>query len=152
VLLVPERGMAIFAFANRTYAGPSAPVWDVAVALLRSGALPPVRTRVVSDELNSSYQVAGRIYAAGTLAPGLDRLAMNFLLDRDAEGWARDLAHLKAQAGNCDTSAAVEAGGALTGEFTWRCAHGRIHGSLELAPTIPPTIQALYFNVIDPDR
>jgi hypothetical protein len=37
----------------------------------------------------------------------------------------------------------LNASGGLTGEFTWRCAHGRIKGSLELAPTNPPLIQEL---------
>ena len=68
---------------------------------------------------------------------------MNFLLDRDAAGWARDLAKLKAAVGDCDTSALPTASGALTGEFTWRCTHGRVKGSLELAPTQPPRIQLL---------
>ena len=39
VLLLPDYGVGIFAFANRTYAGPRPPVWDAAVALLRAGAL-----------------------------------------------------------------------------------------------------------------
>lgn len=152
VLLLPDRGIGIFAFANRTYAGPGAAVWDVAIALLRSGALPPERTTPVSAALDSSYQVAGRLYAAGSLSGEIGALAMNVLLDRDADGWARDLAHLKSQAGDCDTSAPVAATGVLTGEFTWRCVHGRIHGSLELAPTSPPRIQSLILGVIDPDR
>ena len=41
VLLLPDYGVGIFALANRTYAGPRAPVWDAAVTLLRAGLLPP---------------------------------------------------------------------------------------------------------------
>ena len=37
VLILPDFGVGIFALANRTYAGPRAPVWDAAVALLRAG-------------------------------------------------------------------------------------------------------------------
>jgi len=33
--------------------------------------------------------------------------------------------------------------GALTGTFTWSCERGTIQGQLLLAPTDPPTIQAL---------
>ena len=33
LLLLPDYGVGIFAFANRTYAGPSPPVWQVAAAL-----------------------------------------------------------------------------------------------------------------------
>jgi D-alanyl-D-alanine-carboxypeptidase/D-alanyl-D-alanine-endopeptidase len=76
---------------------------------------------------------------------------MNFLLDRSADSWAYDLALLKAQVGDCDTAAdKLSATGALTGEFTWRCTHGRAKGSLDLAPTHPPRIQALLLSAIAP--
>ncbi len=68
---------------------------------------------------------------------------MNFLLDRSAEGWARELAGLKAQVGNCETSAPIVATGALSANFSWRCEHGRLNGSLLLSPTRPPRIQSL---------
>ena len=42
------------------------------------------------------------------------------------------------------------AAGELTGDFTWRCTHGRVKGSLELAPTRPPRIQALQLEPIRP--
>ena len=41
VLLLPDYGIGIFAFANRTYAGPRPPVWDAAMALHRAGLLTP---------------------------------------------------------------------------------------------------------------
>jgi hypothetical protein len=68
---------------------------------------------------------------------------MNFLMDRDAAGWRRDLAALKKKAGDCDTSSPVTPSGALAGEFTWRCAQGRVKGSVLLAPTNPPRIQEI---------
>ena len=37
VLLLPEHGIGVFAFANRTYAFPAPPTWDAAVALHRAG-------------------------------------------------------------------------------------------------------------------
>jgi CubicO group peptidase (beta-lactamase class C family) len=150
VLLLPNRGIGIFAFANRTYAGPYAPVWDAAVALNKAGLLGVERAVPVGPDLASAYRVAGAIYAAGDLAAGRDLLAMNFLLDRTADGWARDLAQLKAQVGDCDASAPLTASGALTGDFTWHCAHGRVKGSLGLAPTRPPRIQELKFAAMMP--
>jgi CubicO group peptidase (beta-lactamase class C family) len=150
VLLLPERGAAIFAFANRTYAGPSAPVWDAAISLLKAGALPGERAVTPSAELVGSYRTAAGIYRAGSVAQSADALAMNFLLDRDADGWSRDLARLKSEVGDCDTSAPLTATGALAGEFTWRCAHGRLQGSLLLAPTRPAKIQQLKFAPIPP--
>jgi CubicO group peptidase (beta-lactamase class C family) len=150
VLLLPDRGVGIFAFANRTYAGPSPPVWDAAVALLKAGALPPERAVAVSPALASAYQAAGKIYSQGDANAGGDVLAMNFLMDHSADFWARQLADLKAQVGECDTAGNVTATGALTGEFVWRCAHGQISGSLELAPTRPPRIQQLLLTPTPP--
>ncbi|HEY2944393.1 MAG TPA: serine hydrolase domain-containing protein [Vicinamibacteria bacterium] len=141
VLLLPNRGTAIFAFANRTYAGPSVAVWDAALALDKAGLLGRERDLPVSSDLAAAYAVVGGIYAAGDVAAGRDHLAMNFLLDRDAGGWAREIARLKAQVGDCDTTEPLAPTGALSADFTWRCAHGRLKGSLTLAPTRPPRIQ-----------
>jgi CubicO group peptidase (beta-lactamase class C family) len=150
VLLLPDRGVGIFAFANRTYAGPSAPVWDAAMALYRAGLLPGEHAVPSGPDLANAYRAAGAIYATGGVAAGGDLLAMNFLLDRSADGWARDLTKLKAQVGDCDTSAAPMVTGALSGTFVWRCSHGRVQGSLELAPTRPPRIQELKLSAIAP--
>jgi serine-type D-Ala-D-Ala carboxypeptidase/endopeptidase len=90
------------------------------------------------------------IYSQGSVAQVSDRLAMNFLMDRDADGWQRDLADLKKKVGDCETAAPVKAASALAGEFTWRCTHGRVKGSVLLAPTKPPRIQALSLDVATP--
>ncbi len=142
VLLLPDFGVGIFAFANRTYAGPRAPVWDAAVRLHEAGLL---NDRAVTGDpsLATAYAAVGRLYAAGNLTAAGDVLAMNFLMDRSAEAWARDLASLKAQVGSCETSAPIVATGALSAEFTWRCEHGRVKGMLLMAPTRPPRIQSL---------
>jgi D-alanyl-D-alanine-carboxypeptidase/D-alanyl-D-alanine-endopeptidase len=150
VLLLPDRGIGIFAFANRTYAGPSPPVWDAAVLLLHAGMLGSERATPVSRDLASAYQAAARIYLKGDVTAGGDVLAMNVLLDHSADSWAHELAGLKTQVGDCDTAAELSATGALTGEFSWRCAHGRVKGSLELAPTHPPRIQQLLLSAMPP--
>jgi len=141
VLLLPDRGIGIFAFANRTYAGPYVAVWDAAVALDEAGLLGKDRELPVSPELAAAYRTVGAMYAAGNVAAASGQLAMNFLLDRDPDGRSRDLAKLKAEVGECDTASPVEPTGAHSGDFTWRCTHGRLKGSLSLAPTQPPRIQ-----------
>jgi serine-type D-Ala-D-Ala carboxypeptidase/endopeptidase len=142
VLLLPDHGAALFAFANRTYAGPSVPVWDAAILLSNAGFFRD-RTITVSTELAGAYRTVGTIYLKGEVAMATDQLAMNFLMDRDTAGWARDLANLKKQIGACDTTAPISATSALSGEFIWRCAHGRLSGSVLLAPTRPPRIQQI---------
>ena len=150
VLLLPDRGIGIFAFANRTYAGPARAVWDAAIALDAAGALGSERELAISEPLAAAYGAAGAVYQAGALDPARDLLAMNFLLDRDAAHWAKELARLKSEVGDCDTASALTATGAHSGDFTWSCAHGRLDGSLLLAPTRPERIQELELSVIKP--
>jgi serine-type D-Ala-D-Ala carboxypeptidase/endopeptidase len=142
VLLLPDYGVGIFAFANRTYAGPRPPVWDAAMALHRAGALQP-RPIPASAALASAYAAVGKMFAAGSIAAGGDVLAMNMPLDRDAAHWARDFAALKASVGTCDTAAPITPTASLSGRFAWICERGRVNGSLLLAPTREPRIQAL---------
>ena len=149
VLLLPEYGVGIFALANRTYAGPSGPGWDAAMTLQKAGffkahALP------VSHDLEAGYRTAGDIYRRGALLGSENMLAMNFLMDRDAAGWSRDLAGLKRALGDCNTTAAPTESSDLAGTFVWRCEHGRLAGSLTLAPTSPPRIQQLVLTRKDP--
>ncbi len=125
-------------------------VWEAAIALQRADLLGSDRALPISNDLANAYTTAGAIYVAGDVAAGRDLLAMNFLLDRDADIWARELAELKEQVGDCDTSAPPTATGALSGTFTWRCERGRVKGSLLLAPTLPPRIQELLLAAIVP--
>jgi CubicO group peptidase (beta-lactamase class C family) len=142
VLLLPDYGVGIFAFANRTYAGPRAPVWDAAVTLLRAGYLKSRALRP-SSALTQAYAGAAKIFAVGSVTSAGDLLAINVLMDRDADHWARDLASLKAQVGTCETRAPISPTGALSGEFVWPCERGRVRGQLLLAPTPAPRIQSL---------
>jgi CubicO group peptidase (beta-lactamase class C family) len=149
VLLLPDYGAGIFALANRTYAGPRPPVWDAAVALLRAGRLQP-RASMPSPALTAAYAAAVRMFTDGSVASAGDVLAINFLMDRDAEHRARDFAALKAEVGACDTAAPVVPAGALAGSFTWKCEHGRVNGQVLLAPTPTPRIQSLTFTRATP--
>jgi D-alanyl-D-alanine-carboxypeptidase/D-alanyl-D-alanine-endopeptidase len=145
VLLLPNHGIGLFAFANRTYAGVAAPVWEAAL-LLRQGGYLKDRPGVVTENLSAAYRAVEAIYAKGDIAAGGDLLAMNILMDRDSRGWARDLATLKAQVGKCIAAGPVTATSALSGEFLWTCAHGRIAGSLLLAPTRQVRIQQIVLS------
>ncbi|MEO5822389.1 MAG: serine hydrolase domain-containing protein, partial [Vicinamibacteraceae bacterium] len=89
VLLLPDYGVGIFAFANRTYAGPRPPVWDAAMALHRAGLL-TARPIPASTALTTAYAAVGKMFTAGSIAAGGDVLAMNMPMDRDADHWTRD--------------------------------------------------------------
>lgn len=148
MLLIPDAGVAVFALTNRTYAGPSGPVWDAATQLSEAGLIRP-RGLATSASLNTAYGNVRTLWKAGRLQvlPG-GSLAMNFVLDRDPAHWQTLLAERKAQAGVCDTAAAITPTGALSGRFSWTCTNGTINGTLLLAPTPAPRIQALAFDFV----
>jgi serine-type D-Ala-D-Ala carboxypeptidase/endopeptidase len=149
MLLIPDTGTGVFALTNRTYAGPSAPVWDAATSLMQGGYL-KARTAPVSALLNDGYSTAKAIWTDGSVADQQPRLAMNFLMDRSVANWAAQIAGLKAKVGVCDTSQPVVATGSLAGRFSWNCANGRIDGTVLLAPTPTAQIQALNFEAVAP--
>ncbi len=144
VMLLPEYGAALFALTNKTYAGPSQAVWDVA-ALLRAKGVLARRVEPISADLASFYSAAQTVWAAGTIDALQGRVAMNFPMDRTAANWAKVLAETKAKSGACDTAAPIMAEGAMSGAFTWTCEKGRIKGTVLLAPTKPITLQSLAF-------
>jgi D-alanyl-D-alanine-carboxypeptidase/D-alanyl-D-alanine-endopeptidase len=127
VLFVPERGLAVFAFANRTYTPASRAVREAANLLARSGAF-PARTPPLSDVLSE---------------PGA--LAMNLLLDRDAGLRNAEIASLKAKAGACAAAPNYSADSAMGGTFELTCERGKVKVTLLLAPTAPPSLQRLEF-------
>jgi CubicO group peptidase (beta-lactamase class C family) len=144
VMVLPEYGVALFALTNKTYAGPSQPVWDVA-ALLREKGVIARRQDPVSPDLATFYTTAQTVWSAGTIDALQGRVAMNFPMDRTAANWARVLAETKAKSGECATTAPIQPDGAMTGTFTWPCANGTITGNLILAPTTPITLQSLKY-------
>ncbi|HET9405442.1 MAG TPA: hypothetical protein VFO57_12750, partial [Burkholderiales bacterium] len=111
----------------------------------RAGLLKPASI-AVSAPLATSYAAVGTMYREGRLDPGRNLLAMNFLMDRTAENWAREFGRIKGIVGECRTDAPITATGRLAGRFTWNCERGSLEGNLLLAPTHAPAIQALRFN------
>lgn len=150
VMLMPDHGVGVFALANRTYAGPSAPAWDSAVAMDRAGLLES-RAVPVSPAVAQAYAAARAVYAAGNLGPLEGKLAMNFLMDRSAANWAAELARLKAEVGECPADEPLAPTGAMSAAFRLNCEKGKLDGLLLLAPTSPATVQALRFRVVPPE-
>lgn len=153
LLLLPDQGVGLFVFANRTYAGPSLTNRLAALELHKAGMLKG-RTWPVSGMLAEAHKAVGAMYAAGSVKPGEAALAMNFLLDRSAENWAAEFARLKEQAGECkpETPVILGASGDLDGYFTWTCEKGEMDGNIVLAPTRKVGIQSLRFGFVPPPK
>lgn len=145
LMLMPEMGVAVFALSNRTYAGPSAPAWDTAVAMQKAGLLMK-RTVPITPAVRTMLDAAKIAYVEGNI-DGLDgKLAMNFLMDRSKGNWAKELAKMNAQLGACNFVSEEIATGALSATFKWTCEKGVMEGQVLLAPTTPATLQALRFR------
>ena len=151
VLLLPDQGVGLFVLGNRTYGGGSEALWRAASMLKRAGLLPE-RPRPVSAALAEAYAAARLMYRKGDALAIRERLAENFLMDRSAADWRRDLAAMRAQVGACGRGLPVEALGALSASFRWLCERGTVDGEILLAPTTPATIQKLRLTVTRPPR
>ncbi len=149
VLLLPDRGVGLFVFGNRTYGGGSEALWRAASMLNKAGLLPEP-ARPVSPALADAYAAARRAYREGDVLAIREKLAGNFLLDRSAADWSRDLAAIRKQVGACDRDRPVNARGALSANFRWLCERGTVDGEILLAPTRPATIQKLQLKVAPP--
>jgi CubicO group peptidase (beta-lactamase class C family) len=148
-LLLPDRGVGLFAFANRTYAFPAQSVFKAALEMKTLKRLPE-RAIEAGPRVLAGYATARAIWAAGGVDGVTDHLAINFLMDRDAAHWATELARLRTEVGACAMTEPVSATSAMAGEFTWTCEHGRIVGRFLLAPTARATLQSLDLKVATP--
>jgi D-alanyl-D-alanine-carboxypeptidase/D-alanyl-D-alanine-endopeptidase len=111
--MLPERGVAVFAFANRTYAPASRVVREAAGQLVRSRTF-PIRPTPVSAELQAVAAAVQRIYAAGDVLAARDALAMNVLLDRGATQRNAQIAAVKQTIGACRAANPIRADNAMS--------------------------------------
>ena len=100
VLFLPERGVAVFAFTNRTYARVSLAVREAANTLVQSGAF-PARNTPLSPALGDIARAVERMYEAGDVLAARERLAANVLLDQGVEPRNARIAELRKKLGVC---------------------------------------------------
>ncbi|MEJ0087460.1 MAG: serine hydrolase domain-containing protein [Pseudomonadota bacterium] len=145
VLFIPNRGLGVFAFANRTYAPASRVVREAADVLAASGAFPELQAPPGSAPQEMSAAV-GRMYSSGDVLIARAALAMNFLLDRSAALRNRDIADLKRKLGACQPAIPADTDTAMSATLTFACERGTLSAKIILAPTSPATLQTLEFT------
>ena len=147
VVLLPEKGVGIFAFASRTYGAPALPAMRAALALKAAEALPD-RPIAVTPGLAAAYDAARAVWRSAdiTAAP----LANNVLMDHTAADWTSLINGVKGEVGGCPADEAIKPVSAMEGRFTWICEHGRVSGRVQRAPTQAMAIQALEFSAAAP--
>lgn len=147
VMLLPDKGIGIFAFSSKTYGGPSLPVWRAALQLKQSSQLKDTVVPV-SRELAEAYDAAKAVWRSQsiTAAP----LANNVLMDHDQSTWAKMIGDVKADVGSCGLNEPIKPSSALEGRFSWTCSHGRVEGRVQRAPTRALALQAIDFAPAKP--
>ncbi|HEY4165870.1 MAG TPA: serine hydrolase domain-containing protein, partial [Reyranella sp.] len=140
MMFLPERGIGVFAFANRTYAPMSRLTPRLAELFLatqpKPEPLPP------SPWLKRAVEAVVAAYAAGRIETASSLFAENLLLDMPAPLRNAELARLKQQLGEGRLES-VEPTHALSGCFVLACANGRLRGTIILSPEAEPGIQKL---------
>ena len=140
---LPEYGVGIIAFGNRTYSGWTRTADAAFAVLARTGALQP---RVVqpSPALVAARDAVARLIVRWDDAAA-DRLAAeNLYLDESKERRRAAIAQLVAAAGACAAGSGFDrVENALRGDWTMPCERGRLRVAITLAPTNPPLVQYL---------
>ena len=144
MLFLPDVGVGVFAFGNRTYAPMSR--LTVRVAEMYRAVQPKPVPRAPSPWLKRAIDGVLAAYAAGSIAQAGTRFADNFLLDTPPRLRDAELARLKQRLGEAKLDG-VEPTHALAGKFTFACERGRLSGTVILSPDAEPGIQKLTFTL-----
>lgn len=144
VLMLPERGWGVFAFANRTYAPMSKLTPRLAQSLHE--AMPKRSPAAPSAALRRAVDAVVSAYASGRIEDVADMCAPNLLLDTPPSLRDAEIADLKKRLGE-GTVEAIEPRHALAGCFTLACERGRLKVTLVLSPERQPRIQKLVFEI-----
>ena len=142
---LPEYGVGIIAFGNRTYTGWGPPTTEALGVMLRTGALVP------REPAPAPVLVQRRNEVSRLVLQWDDRLAdsiaaVNLFMDRSRDRRKAELVDFKAQVGPCRAGAGFDVvENALRGQWTMPCERGALRVSITLAPTTPALVQ--YFEV-----
>ena len=140
---LPEYGVGIIAFGNRTYTGWGG-VADEALTLMgKTGGLVP-RTVQPSPALSSAKDSVSALVSAWDDRIADRIAAVNLFLDRSRDRRRAELERFRSEMGTCraaDTFSRVE--NPLRGDWLLTCDRGQLRASVTLAPTMPPLVQYL---------
>jgi CubicO group peptidase (beta-lactamase class C family) len=140
---LPEYGVGIITFGNRTYSGWGPPIDAAMAALVQTGALQPRMAEPAPALIEARAQVSRLVMNWD------DQLARsiaseNLFLDRSIDRRAAEMAAHHKRVGVCTAGtgfAYVE--NALRGRWILPCERGNLLVSITLAPVVPPKVQFL---------
>jgi D-alanyl-D-alanine-carboxypeptidase/D-alanyl-D-alanine-endopeptidase len=144
VLMLPERGWGVFAFANRTYARMSKLTPLLAQILHDAAPKPP--PVAPSPALRRAADAVAAAFASGRIEDAAHACAENLLLDTPAHLRNAELVALKKRLGEGAVET-IEPEHALAGDFILACVRGRLKATVILSPERQPGIQKLVFEL-----
>lgn len=148
---LPDRGVGVVAFANRTYAPVHLAVAEALEALSRSGGL-AARTVVLSEPLALARDRALSLYEHWD--DGLLRscAAQSLLADEPLEHRRAHVRGLRERLGCCLGVEDAGEQGRLRASWRMRCQRGDAELSVWLVPSDPATLQLLRFCALEGGR
>jgi CubicO group peptidase (beta-lactamase class C family) len=149
MMWLPEYGVGMFAMSNLTYAGPAPALNEAFDVLRKTGALKP-RELPPSPVLTSMRDTIFSLWQQWDDAKASSIAANNFFPDAPARQRRSEIDRLKARAGACTDTTAVEPENWLRGRFRINCERGPVYATFTLAPTQPPSLQFLRFTETPP--
>lgn len=146
---LPEHGVGIIAFANRTYTSWGGVVNEAFARLAATGGLQP-RSPAPAPALVNARDVISKLVVEWDDA-AIDAIAAdNLFLDRDRARRRADFDAVRAKAGRCEAPTGFDyVENALRGEWTLRCERGFVRAAVTLAPTMPPRAQVVNVRAVE---
>lgn len=147
---LPDYGVGVIAFANRTYAAPGPPCSKAINILLEHGHLQP-RPVPVSSILQTRADQIRELIVSWDPHLGAQIVAENFFLDRSREDWVGLARETLAKAGTIRSAGPIVPENRLRGKFTLTGESGRVEVAFTLTPENVPKVQALRLTFL-PNR
>lgn len=145
-VFLPDYGIGVISFANRTYAPAGAADVEVLNLLVEKAGLQP-RELPVSDILAARREQVVQLLQTWDASLGADFLAENFYLDFSRERRQKELAELMEKTGKIVSIGPLAAQNQLRGTFAIHCEKGDLGAFFSLSPEVDPRVQALDFWV-----
>jgi CubicO group peptidase (beta-lactamase class C family) len=140
---LPDYGVGIIAFGNRTYTGWGQVVGEAIDRLAKTGGLQPRIVRP-STALVEARDAVSKLIVGWEDALADKIAAENLFMDRSKDRRRKEIEDLRATVGGCSAPTSFDVvENALRGQWTMACERGRLQVSITLAPTMPPTVQYL---------
>ena len=147
---LPEYGVGIIAFGNKTYTSFTATFEAAFDLLAKTGGLQP-RAIQPSPALVSARGAVSSLVVKWDDAAADRIAAANLFLDQSKDRRKAAIDALHAQVGACTAGSGFDrVENALRGDWTLDCERGKVKVAITLAPTTPPKVQFMSVSAAAP--